>query len=306
VSPKVAETIVTRPAPVAGLLALNEGDALQEVIVALSARRPPIGALRRLWALGGMQAHIGLAYLAYWFRGFVRSEDRRERERMEAHACAAAATLSTMVYLRGGAIKVGQALASFLRILPSEFIEMLERLHFEAPPMHFSLLREHLHNELGFDPEEVFAAFETRAFAAASLGQVHRAVLLSGRQIVVKIQYPGIARTICNDFRVLALLMAPLRLSRNWKFLSAQIADARHVIERETDYKMEAKTQRRARDLFRRDEGIVIPRDYEEFSSSQKGPSTLATRIICARDWPSSVKSFAGGSSGVPRWPSHP
>jgi aarF domain-containing kinase len=238
-------------------------------MIALSARRPPISALRRVWALGGMQAHIGLAYLAYWLRGFFRGEDSRERERVEAHARAAAAMLSTMVYLRGAAIKVGQTLANFPDMLPSEFCETLERLHFEAPPMHFALLREHLYNELGFDPEEVFAAFETRAFAAASLGQVHRAVLSSGRQVAVKIQYPGIARTIRSDFRALAALMAPLRLSKDWEFLRAQIEDARHVIERETDYKAEARTQSHARELFRGGEGIVIPRVYEEFSSGR-------------------------------------
>jgi hypothetical protein len=176
---------------------------------------------------------------------------------------------STMGYLRGAAVKVGQTLANLSDLLPSEFVETLERLHFEAPPMHFALLREHLHNELGFDPEEVFAAFETRAFAAASLGQVHRAVLPSGRRVVVKIQYPGISRTIRADFRAIAAVMLPLRLSRDWEFLKAQIEDARCVLERETDYRQEATTLRGARDLFAEGEGIVIPRVHEEFSSDR-------------------------------------
>lgn len=245
------------------------GDALQDVVAALSVRRPPIGALRRLWALGGMQTHVGFAYMSSWLRGFARGGDRRERERAKAHARAAAAMLSTMAYLRGAAVKVGQTLASFPDVVPSEFVEALERLHFEAPPMHFALLREHLYNGLGFDPEEVFAAFETRAFAAASLGQVHRAILASGRQVAVKVQYPGISRAIRNDFRVLAGLMMPLRLSRDWEFLRAQVEDARRVLELETDYRAEARALRRASDLFREGEGIVIPRVYEEFSSGR-------------------------------------
>ena len=106
-----------------------------------------------------------------------------------------------MGYLRGAVMKVGQALANFPDILPDQFVDTLERLNFQAPPMHFALLREQIRNELGRDPEEAFAAFDTRAFAAASLGQVHHAVSSGGESLAVKIQYPGIARAIRSDFR---------------------------------------------------------------------------------------------------------
>ncbi len=89
---------------------------------------------------------------------------------------------------------MGQLLAACHEPLPGEFAEALERLHFQAPPMHFSLLREHFRNELGCEPEDAFATFETRAMAAASLGQVHRARLESGLAVTVRVQYPGIAR----------------------------------------------------------------------------------------------------------------
>jgi aarF domain-containing kinase len=266
---KLNETIAARRPSLSGRFERDGENPLAEVLAALADRRPPLGALRRVWALGGMQTHIGLAYLVCWCRGFIRSEDRREQERAQARANAAAAMLSTMSYLKGAAIKVGQTLANFPHMLPIEFVETLERLHFDAPPMHFALLREHVHNELGVDPQEVFSAFETQAFAAASLGQVHRAVLPSGRRVVVKIQYPGIARTIHNDFRVLGALMTPLRLTTDWEFIKAQVDDIRCVIERETDYAVEARALRRARELFRGDEGIAIPRVYEEFSSGR-------------------------------------
>ena len=111
-----------------------------------------------------------------------------------------------MGYLRGGLLKAGQMLASCSEPLPGEFAEALERLHFQAPPMHFSLLREHFRNELGCEPEDAFANFETRAMAAASLGQVHRARLESGQAVAVKVQYPGIA-TIRSDFAGLRALL---------------------------------------------------------------------------------------------------
>ncbi len=73
--------------------------------------------------------------------------------------------------------------------------------------MHFALLREHVRNELGQEPEEAFATFDPRAFAAASLGQVHRATLKSGEDVAVKIQYPAIGRSIRSDFRNLSALL---------------------------------------------------------------------------------------------------
>jgi aarF domain-containing kinase len=254
-SPTVAELIAALPHPP------REDEGL--------VGRPPVGVFRRLWALGGLQAQIALAYLTFGVRSLSRDADRRERDRAEAHLRVAVALLGTMSYLRGAVMKVGQALASLPNVVPAEFVEMLERLHFEAPPMHFALLREHVRGELGCDPEQAFAAFETRAFAAASLGQVHRALLPSGRQVVVKIQYPGIARAVRSDFRSLASLMLPLRLGKDWEFLKAQFEDLRRVIERETDYRAEARALRRARALFREDEGIVIPRIFEEFSTGR-------------------------------------
>jgi predicted unusual protein kinase regulating ubiquinone biosynthesis (AarF/ABC1/UbiB family) len=163
-------------------------------------------------------------------------------------------------------MKAGQTLAN-LPILPDEIAAALEHLHFLAPPMHFALLREHVRNELGGDPEQVFAAFDTRAFAAASLGQVHRARLCSGQEVAVKVQYPGIAATIRSDFRNLLALMAPLRISKDWDNLEAQLDDLRRVLEGETDYEKEAGFQLQARSFFREDDQVVVPRIYSQLST---------------------------------------
>ena len=231
-------------------------------------RRPgPEGALRRLQAFGGLQAQVALAYLAYWVRSWFLEADRREQELGEAHLRAAIKMLRTMGYLRGAAMKLGQALANFPDILPDQFVETLERLHFEAPPMHFALLREHVRNELGRDPEAIFATFDPRAFAAASLGQVHRAVLKSGQVAAVKIQYPAMGRSVRSDFRNLSAFLLPLRLGRGWEPLKAQFEEVRRVIERETDYEQEAETQRRARALFQEDDQVLVPRVHDELST---------------------------------------
>jgi predicted unusual protein kinase regulating ubiquinone biosynthesis (AarF/ABC1/UbiB family) len=233
------------------------------------AGRPPAGVLRRLWALGGLEVRAGLPYLRYWARGLFRGAERRERDRAKAHLRAAAAVVTGMGYLRGAAMKAGQGLAGLPGLLPAEFVDTLDRLHFEAPPMHPALVREQIRGEFGCDPDETFAAFDPRPFAVASLGQVHRAVLPSGREAAVKVQYPAIARSIRTDFRLLGILLAPLRLGQDRAGLATYLADICRTIERETDYRAEAASLRAARALFRPDDGVVVPRVYEELSTGR-------------------------------------
>src|SRR5262249_549584 len=151
----------------------------------------PVGAFRRLRVLGTMQAEIGAAYLFLWLRGWFKSAAEKERMQAETQWSTALRVLDTMSYLRGATIKIGQMMANFPGTLPGPFVETFERLHFDAPAMHWSLLREMVHNELGSDPEDYFESLDKRAFAAASLGQVHRGRLKSGQEVAVKIQYPG-------------------------------------------------------------------------------------------------------------------
>lgn len=233
----------------------------------LSHRPVPVGRLRRMGLLATLQSQIAAAYLFYWIRGWFKNAAERERLLAETHWKTAVAVLDSMSYLRGATMKVGQMLGSFPDIVPAEFVETLEQLHFNAPPMHFSLLREMVANELSDDPENVFASFERRAFAAASLGQVHRARLKSGEEAAVKIQYPGIARTIADDFRNLSLVLLPGRRGPDWESARDQFDDLRMRIDRETDYQREAQTLQTVRSLFREEDGIVVPRVFTELST---------------------------------------
>ncbi len=219
--------------------------------------------------LATLQAKIGAAYLFYWVRGWFAGAAEKERLMAEAHWKNAARVLDSMSYLRGAVMKVGQTLASFPDIAPQPFVETLERLHFDAPPMHWSLLKEMVFNELGDEPERVFASFETRAFAAASLGQVHRATLKNGVDVAVKIQYPGIAGTIRDDLRNLQLFLLPARLGKDWNYVREQFDELRTRLEQESDYETEAAVQTKVRSLFREDEGIVVPRVYPELSTAR-------------------------------------
>ncbi|MFO1096037.1 MAG: AarF/ABC1/UbiB kinase family protein [Planctomycetaceae bacterium] len=266
--PTTAELIAALPQP-ADEVESDITGPLPELLESWSLRPVPVGWFRRMRVLGSLQAQIGAAYLFHWLRGWFKDADDNQRHLAETHWRTALRVLDSMSYLRGATMKLGQTLASFPDIVPREFVETLDQLHFSAPPMHWSLLKELVFNELGDDPENLFASFDKQAFAAASLGQVHRATLRTGEQVAVKIQYPGIGRTIRSDFRNLFLFMAPARLGRDWESTKAQLDDLRMRLEQETDYEREAAMLERVRALFREDDGIVVPRVYREYSTSR-------------------------------------
>lgn len=266
--PTVAELMASLPEPIEDVGALPQGPQ-PELLESWSMRPVPVGWFRRMRLLGTLQAKITAAYMFHWLRGWFKDAKENERLLAETHWRTAIRVLDSMSYLRGATMKIGQTLAAFPDIVPREFVDTLERLHFEAPPMHWSLLREMVHNELGDDPEALFASFDKKAFAAASLGQVHRATLKTGEEVAVKIQYPGVARTIREDFRNLFLFMLPARLNRDWENTKDQLEDLRVRLERETDYELEADTQQQMRKLFREDDGVVIPRVFPQYSTSR-------------------------------------
>jgi aarF domain-containing kinase len=244
-------------------------ERLRDILADLAQRPAPAGSLRRLWTLSELSAQIALAYLALWMRRWFADAEASKRRLMETNLRVALKTFHRLGYLRGAMTKLGQAAGNLPGILPEQVADTLDRLHFDAPPMHYPLIREVVCNEFGKDPEELFLSFEREAFAAASLGQVHRARLKSGEPVAVKIQYPGIARTIDADFRNLSALLLPLRLGKDWESLKSQFEEVRRMLNQEVDYVQEAESQRLARELFRPEDGIVVPRVYPEYSGKR-------------------------------------
>ncbi len=246
------------------------GASLPGLLQDLGRRQIPVGRFHRARILGASQVKIVSKYVTGWLRTCYKGVDAKEQQRNETRLKAALELLSNMAYLRGSVMKIGQLFANYPQLKNEEFTELLYPLYFEAPPMHYSLLREFVRNELGADPEDVFDEFETKAFAAASLGQVHRARLKgSGERVAIKIQYPSIGRAIRDDFRNLKALIFPMRLSGDWDNLKLQLEDVRGMADRETDYEQEAEHLRIARSAFVDEDGIVVPKVYSEFSTKR-------------------------------------
>ncbi|ABB31753.1 ABC-1 domain protein [Geobacter metallireducens RCH3] len=245
------------------------GRRLAELVTRIATKRVPVSSFSRIWNLGSLQARVTIGYVAYWLRSRFADSDEKQRLRNEAHLAAALRLFGTMGYLRGAVMKIGQLLANLPEVVPEEFAEVLSALHFEAPPMHFSLVRELFLDEFGREPEELFASFDRQAFAAASLGQVHRARLKSGEEVAVKIQYPGIARTIKADLRNLRLLLQPLCLTNDWQNTLDKLADIEQMLLMETDYEQEARFCREARLLFTTEDRVVVPRVFDDYSTKR-------------------------------------
>ena len=244
-------------------------ERLKEIFADLAYKPIPVHSLHRMWTMGELSTQISLAYAYMWFRGLFSDAKTRERRTIETNLRVALKMVHRLGYLRGAAIKLGQAFGSLPELLPSQVVSTLDMLHAQAPPMHFSLLREVFRSELGKDPSDLFATFDKESFAAASIGQVHRATLKSGEEVAVKIQYPGIGRAIQADLRNLTALIFPTRLSRRAESIKGQVEAMRDMMEQEMDYVHEARTMREVRALYTPADGIVVPRVFGDYSSSR-------------------------------------
>jgi aarF domain-containing kinase len=245
------------------------GLQVARMIERISHKKVPVSSFSRMWTLGSLQAKVTLGYFAYWLRSHFADANAKEQLKNEAHTAAALQLFGAMGYLRGAVMKVGQLLANLPDVVPEEFADVLAALHFEAPPMHFSMIREVFLDEFGREPEEIFASFDRQAFAAASLGQVHRARLHSGEEVAVKIQYPGIARTIKADLRNLRILLQPMCLTKDWGNTLDKLDDIEQTLLTETDYEQEARFGTEVRLLFSEADRIVAPRVYGNYSTKR-------------------------------------
>ena len=166
-------------------------------------------------------------------------------------------------------VKLGQVLASRVDMLGADWIAALDRLHDHANPLPFEALERQLLADLGGDIATRFSAFVRSPAAAGSIAQVHRARLLDGREVAVKVRRPGVSSAIEADLLLLEALAAWWEeqepLAR--RFQPTEIVrQLRKSLAREVDFAAEARSQARFAESFRGDPGIVIPAVHAEFT----------------------------------------
>ncbi len=169
-------------------------------------------------------------------------------------------------------IKLGQILSTRRDLLSEEFIEEFSRLQDSVPPMEFERVKDVFRRELGKDPSEIFREFDQTPLAAASIGQVHRAVLNSGEEVVVKVQREGITSIIRSDVDILYYLAKKLESADliDRIYGPTEIVDEfSRSIRQELDYLREAQNITAFRANFKDNPRIYIPRVHEEYTTQR-------------------------------------
>lgn len=166
-------------------------------------------------------------------------------------------------------IKFGQVLSLRPDILPPEYIEELEKMQDRAPSIPLSEVRSTIKKELGKEPEKLFASFDPKPVASASLAQVHKAKLRSGEVVAVKVQRPDVEKTIKEDIEILLFIAHWLEKHKvlgGVPFI-ALVEEFKRWTLREINFNYEATNLRLFRENFKKSPDVIIPRVYENYST---------------------------------------
>jgi predicted unusual protein kinase regulating ubiquinone biosynthesis (AarF/ABC1/UbiB family) len=229
------------------------------------AGKLPTGRLGRTARVGGLVTGQGLRWAGMRTANRLRTPERAEAAQQERTAALVNELVEQLGRMRGAAMKVGQMISMVeFDGLPEHQRQQLHAklasLRDSIPPVPFAKLERMMRDELGGPLSQVFSEFDEQAFAAASIGQVYRAVTVAGDEVAVKVQYPGVAEAVETDMRN-AMLLVPLvkRLAPGIDS-KALFSELRERISEELDYELEAQHQRRVERLLRGHPFISVPR----------------------------------------------
>lgn len=221
---------------------------------------PPTGRLARGAVSGMALAHAGVARVGRQARKLTRSAAEQEASQSEYEAEIGRILFRALNQLKGTALKLSQLLSAHAGFLPEGVRNELARGCYQVTPLNRALVHKVFRSEFGRAPEQLFSQFDSAAFAAASLGQVHHAQLGDGARVAVKVQYPGIAASVTSDLRMLRTMVLALGggMLPSRALVEQVLDDAGAKLAEELDYVHEAQQLLWFRARVRMD-GIVIP-----------------------------------------------
>ena len=278
------------------LAALTAGTAATAAGVALLRRR--VGQLRFERGVAAAQLAVrgGLRYAGSAPRLFIAAGEQRQQLRNDLAMQTADDVTATLGTMKGVMVKLGQMASYVDEGLAPSVRRTLSRLQDSVPPMSPELASGVITEELGAPPERLFARWDPEPIAAASIGQVHRAITADGLAVAVKVQYPGIAEMMAADLDNVSLLRRMLRVTAPSQDVEGLIAELRERVLEELDYRREADNQQRLHDYFTGHPTISVPAIVPELSGRRVVTSELVAgaRFSEVLGWTQHERDLAG------------
>lgn len=236
-----------------------------------------IGRAARNVQLAGLGGRVGVRWGAHKARRVFADAERQDELDREFELSTAEDVVERLGNMKGAFMKLGQ-MASYLdQGMPEHMRKTLSVLQQDAPPMSHELVVQTLTTELGQGPAELFDEFDEEPIAAASIGQVHRAMTRQGRAVAVKVQYPGVDQAIRNDLSNAEPLLRIMR--RAFPSLDPEplVEELTARLVEEVDYRLEARNQTLFADYYRGHPYIHVPEVLPELSTGRVLTTELAT-----------------------------
>ncbi|AMD21287.1 HER008Wp [Eremothecium sinecaudum] len=239
----------------------------EEKIHELQSSEVPSSRVSRLFHYGSLAAGVGISAAMSGLNQISKGQSPSLKSLVLSESNITRIT-HKFSKMRGAALKIGQMMSfQDAKVLPTELYRILSTVQNNAHYMPQSQLQRLLNREFGPGWEVKFSKFNKVPIAAASIGQVHNAILSDGTECVVKVQYPGVRDSIDSDLNNILMLLTATSLLPKGLFLDKTIANARTELKWECDYIREAECLKHFRELLQDDPVFVVPRVIEELTT---------------------------------------
>ena len=228
------------------------------------ASKIPISKIQRASKLVTTGAKVGVNYLKYYGDKITKTEEDAREKLNQSNA---EDIYDSLKDLKGSPLKVAQMLSMEKSILPRAYVEKFSLAQFSVPPLSEALVLKTFKKSFGKFPSEIYEKFDVKAYNAASIGQVHKAEK-DGKQLAVKIQYPGVSDSIKSDLALLKPFVIRM-FNMKGKTSDEYFFEVQDKLLEETDYILEVKQSQEIVDACKNIPNLAIPRYYPELSSNK-------------------------------------
>ncbi len=244
------------------------GELAQSPITPVAFGRPPRGR-SRYWIAYVATLRVVLSYLSLRLQSRFRSPAAIDALARKKNLRNARRIHHAIARLQGLFIKVGQLISIMTNFLPEEFRNELSGLQDNVPPRPYDDVERRVREELGQGPRELFAEFEERPIASASMGQVHRAQLKTGEAVAVKVQYPDIDEIVRIDLRALRRIFGVISYFVPYQGMDSLYREIRAMVLQELDFRGEADNVERIAASFTGRTDVAFPKVRRELSTAR-------------------------------------